>query len=617
MVAIAGWYSTRTEATVAAKPDITFPADSGVVDVTKPPYNATPNDTTDDTAAIQKALEDHPSGNRIVYLPAGTYLVSETLTWGKGPHEGVFMKRTLLQGQGQSRTILRLKDNCPGFSQPEQPKAVIYTGRKPAQRFRNAVRDLTIDTGKGNPGAVGAQFIANNQGTFREVTIRSGDGSGVTGLDLAYTDEIGPCLIKNVTVEGFDVGIRCAHAVDSITFDQITLRDQKVAGLRNSGQCVSIRGLNSRNGVPAVINDRYPSVMALIDSQLQGVGISAQQTGAIVNEGTLFARNIKTAGYKGPMLAVERNQSAPPSENFVTGPQIKGGTITEAVSPRAIALFGEVAKAGSLNLPVRETPEVPWDDLSDWANVVAFGADLTGKQDATDALQKAIDSGKPTVYLPNGTYRVDGAVLLRGNVRRLIGCEARMTGNGRIRFVAGTAPVVVVERIDRMVSIVHASSRTLVVRHSGLEGYSNEPAGTGPFFVEDVVGGQWRIKNQNVWARQLNIEVPTTKILNDGGTLWILGYKTERGGTLCETINGGRTEIVGGFAYATSGPKTDPMFTVRDARMSATFGEACFNGNPFRVVVSETRSGQTRLLNRGETLGRLNGSQLPLYVSGN
>lgn len=50
---------------------IRFPGDSGIVDVTKPPYNATPNDDRDDTQAIQKALDDNPSGNKIIYLPKG------------------------------------------------------------------------------------------------------------------------------------------------------------------------------------------------------------------------------------------------------------------------------------------------------------------------------------------------------------------------------------------------------------------------------------------------------------------------------------------------------------------------------------------------------------------
>jgi hypothetical protein len=68
--------------------NIVFPADAGVVDVTKAPYNAKDNGKTDDTTAIQKALEDHPASNTIIYLPNRTNLVSESLYWPTGANGG-------------------------------------------------------------------------------------------------------------------------------------------------------------------------------------------------------------------------------------------------------------------------------------------------------------------------------------------------------------------------------------------------------------------------------------------------------------------------------------------------------------------------------------------------
>ena len=58
----------------AAETPIVFPDESGVINVRD--YGAAPDDTTDDTAAIQKALDAFPNGNRIVYLPAGTWMVT-------------------------------------------------------------------------------------------------------------------------------------------------------------------------------------------------------------------------------------------------------------------------------------------------------------------------------------------------------------------------------------------------------------------------------------------------------------------------------------------------------------------------------------------------------------
>ena len=156
--------------------NIVFPPDA-VCDVTKPPYSAKGDGLSDDTAALQKALDERQN---LIYLPNGIYIISNTLRWG--PNQ----KRQVLQGQSVDGTTIKLQDNCPGFSIPERPLAMVWTGKAPAQRFRNGLRNLTIDTGKGNAGAIGAQFIANNQGTIDTVHIRCGE-TGPIGLDLAYT----------------------------------------------------------------------------------------------------------------------------------------------------------------------------------------------------------------------------------------------------------------------------------------------------------------------------------------------------------------------------------------------------------------------------------------------
>lgn len=60
-------------------------------------------------------------------------------------------------------------------------------------------------------------------------------------------------------------------------------------------------------------------------------------------------------------------------------------------------------------------------------------------------------------------------------------------------------------------------------------------ASSGELFFEDVVTHNLVLKNQRVWARQLNVENEGTHVVNDGGLLWVLGYKTERGGTLLDS----------------------------------------------------------------------------------
>src|SRR5213080_3577497 len=45
-------------------------------------YGAVGNGVTDDTAAIQKALNALGPGNPILYFPAGTYKITQTLSLG-------------------------------------------------------------------------------------------------------------------------------------------------------------------------------------------------------------------------------------------------------------------------------------------------------------------------------------------------------------------------------------------------------------------------------------------------------------------------------------------------------------------------------------------------------
>lgn len=584
------------------KENIVFPDDGGVINVKKDPYNAKGDGVTDDTAAIQQALSDYPNKNKIIYLPTGTYLVSDQLQWPIGK-DGNSHKRTILQGQNTSKTVIRLKDSAPGFTYPAMPKAVIWTGTAPAQRFRNAIRNLTVDTGTGNSGAIAIQFIANNQGAIRNVTMRSSDRQGLIGLDMTYTNEIGPLLVKNVKVDGFNIGIKTGHRINSQTFENIKLTNQRKYGLANYGQVISIRNLQSKNIVPAIYNK--DGIVTLIDANLSTNSPSLPQP-AIKNESTLFARNIKNSGYQ---VAIQNNQG--------TRQNATGSLITEFVSPQ---LPGVASTAKSLNLPVEETPEVSWDNLSNWASPTHFGAVPNDKNDDSAAIQAAIDSGKTTVYFPNGSYLIERTINIRNNVKRIIGLEAKIAGKGTFRFENGNAPIVVIERLNGVGSgLIHDASRTLVLSSMSLgssgikSSYYN--TGKGKLFIEDVVGGNWQFRSQKVWARQINPENPGTHISNQGGDLWILGLKTEREGILVESKNRARTEILGGFIYSTSKQKITPMFVNENSEISLTVGECNFNGNFYSNLIYQTRNGVKTTLNRGDTPQRCNGSIIPFYTS--
>jgi hypothetical protein len=585
-----------------------LPADSGAINVKD--LGAIGDGENDDTEALQKALLDK---TKFIYIPNGTYLVCGTLRWGNPE------KRTVIEGESRKGVIIRLKDKCPGFGNSKLPKPVISAlkAEKTGQAFRNSIYDLTIDVGKNNPGAIGLQFINNNQGGIRNVTIRSSDSKlrGAIGLDLTKKWP-GPGLVKNVKITGFDYGIKVIHPEYSMIFENLVLENQKIVGIENTTNIISIRNLKSKNSVPVIRHDKDErGLVVIIDGNFSG---GSPKHAAIENlQGFLYARNIRTSGYK----AAINNK----------GKIVSGKTVNEFTSHSPYRLFKVTPR--SLKMPVLETPNILADKSSDRISVQEFGAKSSFKHDSTKAIQKAIDSGKSTVYFPKGEYLITDTIYIRGKVKRIVGMESIILAKGKafqdpevpaFRIESGSAKTVFLERFWTMYGseakywIEQADSRTLVLKNLMMGSYRNTVP--GKLFLEDVAGDVWQFNRQKVWARQLNTEVNQTKILNNSGSLWILGLKTEKAGTIVETINGGKTEILGGLIYpaSTPVPSDRPAFINNESELSVAIAESQYNrGGRYQIIVEETKGGIRRNLENRTLPRRTGGSIVPLYSGSN
>jgi hypothetical protein len=570
--------------------NIIFPQDAGVIDVAA--YGAKPDDGIDDTAAIQKAIDDHPSSNYTFYFHNGVYDISDTLTLAGT------QKRNIFQGQSQTGTILRLMDSVSSTFN----KAVINFGPSPAQRFRNSMHNMTISVGKGHANAVGVQFNASNQGVMQNVTITSDDGQGRIGLDMSYTGEVGPLLIKDLTVNGFDYGIKTQWQTASQTFENITLNNQNAYGWWNtSSQKVFAQNVQSTNKVTAIRNDGEAGFI-LLDSNLVGVG-SAANAPAIINQKSMYVKNTQTSGYA---LALKDNLTAGRGNGDVPIGYIEEYVANGSGASRSGGPFELFASPDRmLGLAVQDSPNIAWDNnLNNWDGPQKHIIGTSGKPndgiDDTASIQAAIDSGATTVYIPQGSWDLAGTLYLRGNVKRLMGTESilKAGSKGKIVVLDGTAPEVVIERLEGLNFIEHASSRTLVLNN--LLGFRYVPTVTNPgnLFINDSCGGASTFRNQNVWARQLNIEgdtqnAPNTapKVLNDNSRVWILGMKTEDLGTVIKTINGGKTDLYGAVHVGSGiSNASNPRFVT----INASFSVAGVYGDGFSVLASETRGTVTR-----------------------
>ncbi len=113
----------------------------------------------------------------------------------------------------------------------------------------------------------------------------------------------GPLLVSNCEVVGFQRGIATSHAVNSQTFEHVTLRSQKQFRIDNEGQPISIRRLLSENAVPAV---RSYGTFCILDTTLNGIDGSNQFPAIInYNGGRIFIRDVKTTGYARAIGGVE------------------------------------------------------------------------------------------------------------------------------------------------------------------------------------------------------------------------------------------------------------------------------------------------------------------------
>ncbi|MBX9681082.1 MAG: hypothetical protein K2X38_20180 [Gemmataceae bacterium] len=600
-----------------ASTDDPLPPEAKIVNV-KTHFGAVGDGKHDDTIAIQSAFdalqERHaPGGAHVLHFPAGEYQISDKVQWTR------FLT---VRGAGPGKTILRLKDHAKGFADRAKPKPMLVASSTPgpagSEKFVNGssianwLIGFTLDTGRGNPGAKGIEFHSNNMGSLVDIHIRSGDGAGYAGLDLTRRD-CGPALYKNVTIDGFDVGvsIRIASQEYGHTFEHLTLRNQRKAGLENYSNILAIRGLRSENKAPAVICSAPNSMLTLIDSDLRG---GADDAPAVVANGGLYIRNLTVDGYKHAVRQTREKRDGKRAVGEETK-HVDERKIDELVGGAIVSLHGEAK--GSLKLSIQDPPAIPWGEVqSNWVAVASF---KTESNTWADALEAAMATGKPNVVFGRGHYDLTRPVKIAATVRRIHLASAGVGVGKKERSPAfiieeGTLPLAIEH--GRVPLVEHRGPRTLILRHGGMDYVGI--AGAGDVFIEDIVGASFRFaKGQHVWARQWNVEAHGDGpcVVNDGAVIWVLGFKTEYESEKIDARPGSITEILGGFIYPIGTiPPTRPIFRITDAQFAAVYGTSVYAAN-HKVHIVDTQKGVTREMDNSRVLYVGSRGRVDLYVS--
>ncbi len=600
--AVAGLLAAIVMATHTANAQPRFPSDAGVLNVRD--FGAKGNGTDDDTKAVQAAIDAAGPDTgpvfwqtRMVYLPAGTYLVSETLERHYG--DGKFASGMILIGESRASTILRLRDHAPGFDNPVAPRGVVMTTAKlldgsPTSggkdythkgegndAYENFVEHLTVDVGSGNSGAIGIDYLANNIGAIRDVTVRASADSGAIGIAMLRKWP-GPALLQQVDIKGFNIGIAVGNSEYGITLDHVRLDRQRSIGLQNAGNAIAAADLVVDAPTP-IANNAPGGLVVLTDAALRPGSEESPISGV----------------FNGPKW-----QSFP----------------------------------GSSGQKLPDSPPLPDDPATSWVNVLRFANSAPGDRDITQALRQATASGASTIYLPYGRYTISDVIDIPPGVRRIVGMNASITvrpernpkfarTSGMFR-VSEAGPPLTIERVafdmtnlGDQLAVEQLAQRDLVLRDivtAGTALLDRKSAG-GRTFIEDVCCGKLSMSGPApVYARQLDTEGGETRILNQGSPLTILGLKTEGDCTVLDNRSGAVSRILGGLIYVVHDANAAvPAFRNTDATLQASFVEESFGATSrYGTYLIDTGGGQTRQTPAAGFPARGFGHTVPLLTAG-
>ncbi|MBD3343502.1 MAG: hypothetical protein GF401_00395 [Chitinivibrionales bacterium] len=624
---------TKFETLNGFEPHFVLPPEQTTVRNIKTDYGAVGDGQTDDTQAFKDWLA---AKERRLYIPEGTYLISEPLRWTDG------MKKVAIFGEQRSTTIIKLADSSSGFADTTIPQAFIHTkapNESPEQNFYTSIRHVTIEIGTGNPGAVALVFHTNNTGMIKDVTIRAPDPDNSKGfIGAAFGDHsFGPGSARYLEVEGFRTGVYVGSAQNHVTLEHLTVKncalgihgsglpwhllyngaesltwdglyDLRVSAnpdtLAGNGYGLSMRGITTESclqGIQLDIGDTsdhgHAGHAVMTDVQLNGgSGGDAMSINAVAQ-----ISKLETDGYDRAI-----NSVTPAGNN--DGPDVSFYASHDVISnwtPGA-------GMDGSLLIPVSESPELQYpQSSSDWAVIGA------GIGDITLALQTAIDNGVKTIYIQGGI--ISDTIHLRNNLERIMCLGWNPLGFNTdsttpvFRLEDGTAPFVIVEFIYKSSgtsSLIYeqASTRQFVIRQ-GSGNYANTPESYGgQLFIESHVSDQVSFVKLLVRARDLNTELGgdnVPNVLNDSSVVWILGHKTEDFATKIKTVNNGITELLGGTYRQNWGTnkatdtlvENNPLFIVDNAHAALSFctWQAWWKvSTNYKYMVQETRGTETR-----------------------
>jgi hypothetical protein len=410
---------------------------------------------TDDTRAIMEALYDAYHFHLALYVPAGTYLVSDTLDCY------VNMEERFRDGNGfavigdpDNRPVIKLMDRAPLFQDPAKFKYVIdlrCSRGGPWLMNMGGVSSIVIDCGKENPGAIGLSSWSAQATYFENILVLAyGALAGIRDIPASAG------YVANIEVRGGRYGIWINRTEPGAGVSGCTLIDQDDYALVQDSGCnpiflagfwiekkrgpVALAGRNTWGKIP---NLNAGGQLSLVD----GVVVLREKSTAFANleenkygKGKdFYIKNVYVQNAETLVHSPGRGRIGPAGE----WSRIREYACNAASSSRLIidgredirevidVIPGEPEGDASLKRHWLSRVEIPTGmdtdavSIRDAAAMGKYAAQGDGTADDTAAFRHAVRHFRK-IYLPRGTYRITGNVELRKETQ-LFGASSHNT----------------------------------------------------------------------------------------------------------------------------------------------------------------------------------------------
>ena len=474
----------------------------GYVDVTQGPFRADPTGSKDSTQAVQAALVFARDHQMACFFPAGTYLVSDTLSCtqqlykrANGRVFGGNRFPNMLVGSraGAQRPRLALAPRAPGFGDPAKPKIFVHfwsRGYKnpttedrvtdglppdveqPNIGMNQMLVNLDVVIGEGNPGAIAIRHQAAEGSAIQDCTVDAthghtgiqggigsgGSSAGVTviggrvGLDFTgYLSGTQPTPV----ITGFTLIGQTEAAIRSTSRQTLVAVGLKIVADRCAGPLIQVsRNLPANHGT-----------LTIVDSQVEFTGPTPAEGKRVIVESDrgVYLDNVYVSG--ATKVAVDPEQKTELAGNpkgwlhvrrfaASSSPRINQGVSYRYpvyMDGRQVEKVQEVTadQVPPADLQSRHlwSPQFPGFESPGAANVkgAPYEAKGDGRTDDTAALQRAIDEHE-IVFLPKGCYLLSRPLELKPNTK-LVGVGQTMSllvpaNTDKFADAAGAQPLV-------------------------------------------------------------------------------------------------------------------------------------------------------------------------------